>query len=114
MNFICLECELTNISCRILHHLSKKDTFNIQDSTDINKAASQLNQGTILGYIYIHANFSDAFFKRLLQPVDLDLDTINQSTIQVSTYVSIWVVIGYLSNQSLLILSNTGGLINFI
>ena len=63
--------------------MSKKDTFNIQDSTDINKAASQLNQGTILGYIYIHANFSDAFFKRLLQPVDLDLDTINQSTMQV-------------------------------
>ena len=83
MNCICLECELTNISCRILHHLSKKDTFNIQDSTDIKKAASQLNQGTILGYIYIHANFSDAFFKRLLQPVDLDLDTINQSTMQV-------------------------------
>ena len=69
----------------MLHHLSTKDTFAFRDSTDIKKAASQLNQGTILGYIYIHANFSDAFFKRLLQPVDLDLDTINQSTIQVST-----------------------------
>ena len=65
--------------------MSKKDTFDFRDSTDIKKAASRLNQGTILGYIYIHANFSDAFFKRLLQPVDLDLDTINQSTIQVST-----------------------------
>ena len=65
--------------------MSKKDTFDFRHSTDIEKAASQLKQGTILGYIYIHANFSDAFFKRLLQPVDLDMDTINQSTIQVST-----------------------------
>ena len=78
-----LECELTNISCRILHHLTRKDTFDFRDSTDIKNVASQFNQGTISGYIYIHGNFSDMFFKRLLQPVDLDLDTINQSTMQV-------------------------------
>jgi len=77
------ECELTNISCRILHHLTRKNTFDFRDSTDIKNVASQFNQGTISGYIYIHGNFSDMFFKRLLQPVDLDLDTINQSTMQV-------------------------------
>ena len=63
--------------------MTKKDTFDFRDSTDIKNVASQFNQGTISGYIYIHGNFSDMFFKRLLQPVDLDLDTINQSTMQV-------------------------------
>ena len=63
--------------------MSEKDTFIFEDYLDIESAITAMNQGAISGYIYIPANFSEASFVRSILPMDIDSDTLNQSTVQV-------------------------------
>ena len=77
-------CDFSKISCRLLHHLTEKDTFVFEHYSDIDEATIALSQGTILGYIYFPANFSEAFFERLIRPMDINVDTLNESTVQAS------------------------------
>ena len=76
-------CEFSKTSCRLLHHLSAKETFVFEHYSGIDEATTALNLGAISGYIYFHANFSEAFFVRLMLPFDINFDTLNQSTVQV-------------------------------
>ena len=77
-------CDFSQISCRVLHHLSEKHTFAFEDYSDIDNVSRALSQGAISGYIYFHANFSEAFFGRLILPMDIDFETHNQSKVHVS------------------------------
>ena len=79
--------------------MSEKDTFIFEDHSDIESAITAMNQGVISGYIYIPANFSEASFVRSILPMDIDSDTLNQSTVQVlieCLYSTIFLARGFL------------------
>ena len=76
-------CDFSKTSCHLLHHLSEKNTFDFENYSDIDMATMALSQGAISGFIYFHANFSEALFVRMVLPLDIDSETLNQSTVQV-------------------------------
>ena len=61
----------------------EKNTFVFENYLNIDEATMALSQGAISGYIYFHANFSEALFVRVVLPLDIDSETLNQSTVQV-------------------------------
>ena len=60
-----------------------KDTFVFDELNNLSQASAQFHSGQIYGYIHFQKNFSNAFLKRLLQPVTVDQETMNQSSIEV-------------------------------
>ena len=63
--------------------MSDENVFKFEELEVIEEASQKLIDGKLWGYIYFHQNFSDAFFSRVLDVMNLEGDVMNQSSIQV-------------------------------
>ena len=64
-------CDFTNVSCRYISYLSKKDNIILQMVNDEALAYDMTKQGKVWGYITFHSNFSRAFLDKIWNNVNL-------------------------------------------
>ena len=108
------ECRLESMSCRILDQLHENVIFKIQNYLNETDISQDLQNGVIYGYLKFPANFSSALTSRILNGLEIEAETLNQSLVQIhldtSSYPLTVSITNALFNEVLTFLINFVGL----
>ena len=108
------ECELENISCRILDQLHKNVIFKIHQYWNETEISQDLQVGLIYGYLKFPQNFSSALTRRISDGLEIEPNILNQSLVQIhldtSSYPLTVSITNALFNEVLTFLKNFMGI----
>ena len=109
------ECGLESMySCRILDQLHENVIFKIQNYLNETDISQDLQNGVIYGYLKFPANFSSALTSRILNGLEIEAETLNQSLVQIhldtSSYPLTVSITNALFNEVLTFLKNFMGI----
>ncbi|XP_040563313.1 ABC transporter G family member 20 isoform X1 [Lepeophtheirus salmonis] len=76
-------CEFENLSCRFLSNLTNRKDLNFKYFEDEQLAKTEVLNGEIWGYMTISSNFSEAFLDRLWNTLNVDSESLLQSSLRV-------------------------------